>query len=161
MFPQCFSNIYNVFRNNSPNWLYTDFNFFSTEERQTLTSWMIWGWVKYQEMLILEWTNPVIVMWCIRFSCPRRCLWLVKLLLPGRKAPLWQKTATTAAAPRPPCLWATSLRKRLTCSSDSCWLWVSHHIQSFQSQSSTSDNHLCILYTFCIVEIRDEKSFTW
>ncbi len=33
--------------------------FFSTEERNTYTSWMTWGWVNYQEILFWKWTNPL------------------------------------------------------------------------------------------------------
>jgi len=29
-------------------------NFFSTEERMTRTSWMIWGWVNYQQKFIFK-----------------------------------------------------------------------------------------------------------
>jgi len=34
-------------------------HFFLTEERKTWASWMMWGRVNYQEILILNWTNPL------------------------------------------------------------------------------------------------------
>jgi len=39
--------------------MFSSKNFFSTEERKTLTSWMTWGWVNYQQKLFQKWTTPL------------------------------------------------------------------------------------------------------